>query len=402
MDDKTTGAPTKKEKPVFPGFNTSFKGFSQMPNEWLDEIISQIDNIAELKVVLYIYRHTWGFQEKKINPDDPAKHDEIKHITTDEFMHGRKKADGSRMDRGTGLSNRSVIDGLRNAAKHGYISEEINDTDKGRVAKSYALNLLKSTENSCEESSQGDVKNLHRGMKTTHSNCEETSHRSEKRTRAGHFEKNTKERKNDASEQSTNITTIEGSFSHPSSSLSSSLSGEGTKTELSPEVKHTYDLICQEMYPNCYPNLTTKAIEHFTKLAKDIKTVEDIKSLVAYCRQEQPILNTSKIHPGNLVRWLDGWLLQTQTPVTESLPELPGDPAVTDEELAEDVWGFVRAYRGEERFEECLNRVKAMKREGELSNYKMCDKMADACRRAPSSRYEIDEFFEQLRQNLYW
>ena len=183
MDDETTEAPAKKEKPVFPGFNTSFKGYSQLPNEWLDEIISQIDNIAELKVVLYIYRHTWGYQEKKINPDDPAKHDEIKRITTDEFMHGRKKADGTRMDRGTGLSNRSVIDGLRNAVKHGYILETVDDRDKGRVVKSYALNMLKSTENSCEESSQGDVKNLHRGMKPPHNNCEETSHRSEKKPR---------------------------------------------------------------------------------------------------------------------------------------------------------------------------------------------------------------------------
>jgi len=173
MDDET----------VFPGFNLSFKGYSQLPNEWLDEIM-QIDNVAEMKVVLYIYRHTWGFQEKKNSPDEPAKHDEIKAITTDEFMHGRKKADGTRMDRGTGLSNRSVIDGLRNAVKHGYILETVNDKDKGRVVKSYALNILKSNKNSCEESSQDPVKNPHRRVRTSHSNCENSSQRTEKNTRA--------------------------------------------------------------------------------------------------------------------------------------------------------------------------------------------------------------------------
>ncbi|HEX3640428.1 MAG TPA: hypothetical protein VHV10_03995 [Ktedonobacteraceae bacterium] len=201
------------------------------------------------------------------------------------------------------------------------------------------------------------------------------------------------ERKNDATEQNSTVSTQDDSFSH-SSTQSSSL-------DLLPEVRRTYDLICQELYPNCHPNLTTKGIEHFTKLSSSIKTVEDIKSLVAYCRQEQPVLNTSKIHPGNLVRWLDGWL-QAKPPVTEPLPELPSDPVVTDEELEDDVWKFVQAYQDEEHFEECLERVKAMRREAELSNYKMSDKMANACRRAPSSRCGIEDFFEQLRQDLYW
>ncbi|HEX3642700.1 MAG TPA: hypothetical protein VHV10_15550 [Ktedonobacteraceae bacterium] len=202
------------------------------------------------------------------------------------------------------------------------------------------------------------------------------------------------ERKNDEPEQNPTVSTQDESFSHSSTQPSISL-------DLLPEVRQTYDLICQELYPNCHPNLTTKAVEHFTKLSSSIKTVEDIKSLVAYCRQEQPVLNTSKIHPGNLVRWLDGWL-QAKPPVTEPLPELPSDPVVTDEELADDVWKFVQVYQDEEHFEEYLERVKAMRREAELSNYKMSDKMANACRRAPSSRCGIDDFFEQLRQDLYW
>lgn len=186
------GEKPKVERPVFEGFNPTFKGFSQLPNEWLDEITSQIDNVAELKIVLFVYRHTWGFQEKT-DPDKPAKHDEIKKLTTDEFMHGRKKSDGTRMDRGTGLSNRSVIDGIRNAVKHGYILETVDDKDKGRVVKSYALNIIKSDKNSCEESSQDPMKNPHRHMKPSHSNYEDSSHRSEKRTSARH-QKNEREK----------------------------------------------------------------------------------------------------------------------------------------------------------------------------------------------------------------
>jgi hypothetical protein len=171
------------EECVFLGFNTSFNGYSQLPNEWLDDIVSQIDNVAELKIVLYVYRHTWGYQEKKVNPDDPAKHDEIKHITTDEFMHGRKRKDGSRIDRGTGLSNRSVIDGTRNAVKHGYITEEIDDTDKGRVAKSYALNMMKSIENSCEETSHQVCNSFTSDVQHPHSSSADSSQRTEKDTR---------------------------------------------------------------------------------------------------------------------------------------------------------------------------------------------------------------------------
>lgn len=183
MDDETAEeAPAKKEKPVFPGFNTTFKGYSQLPNDWLDEITSQIDNVAELKIVLYVYRHTWGFQKKSDNPDEPAKHDEIKKLTTDEFMHGRKKSDGTRMDRGTGLSKHSVIDGTRNAIKHGYILEEVDDRDKGRVIKSYALKMLKTDENSCANSAPQECKDCTPDVKDLHSSGANSSHRSEKDT----------------------------------------------------------------------------------------------------------------------------------------------------------------------------------------------------------------------------
>ncbi len=145
MDDETVEeVPAKKEKPVFPGFNTTFKGYSQLPNEWLDEICSQIDNVAELKIVLYIYRHTWGFQEKKISPDEPAKHDETKQITTDEFAHGRKRKDGTRMDNGTGLGLTAVKDGVARAIKHGYIVCETDDRDRARIKKSYGLKMQNS------------------------------------------------------------------------------------------------------------------------------------------------------------------------------------------------------------------------------------------------------------------
>ncbi len=116
----------------FTGFSRPESNFFRLPNEWID-ITADIDNIAELKVVQYILRHTWGYQEYSIK----------KHITIDEFIRGRKRKDGSRMDSGTGLSEMSVRNGIAKALEHGFIEAIVDDSDKARVKKYYALNMQK-------------------------------------------------------------------------------------------------------------------------------------------------------------------------------------------------------------------------------------------------------------------
>jgi len=104
--------------------------FFKVPNGFI-EAMSHIDNLSELKIVLYVMRHTWGFQE----------FDKHKKITIDEFMRGRKMKDGSRMDSGTGLSNRAVIDGTEKAVRHGFLECETDKRDLGRVKKHYRLKI---------------------------------------------------------------------------------------------------------------------------------------------------------------------------------------------------------------------------------------------------------------------
>src|SRR3954454_18165698 len=114
----------KSERTPFSGFDRPESNFFRMPNSWTD-ITAEIDNIAELKVVEYILRHTWGYQEYEIK----------KHITIDEFVNGRRRQDGSRMDDGTGLSERGVYDGIRKAVQDGLVEEEADTSDRGRVKK---------------------------------------------------------------------------------------------------------------------------------------------------------------------------------------------------------------------------------------------------------------------------
>ena len=119
--------PTSK---TFSGFDTAQQGWFDVPNEWTD-ICAGINSLAELKVVQYVMRHTWGGQEYGIR----------KRINIDEFINGCRRRDGERMDKGTGLSKSSVIAGLRRAVEHGLLVEEIDGSDKGRGKKSYFLRM---------------------------------------------------------------------------------------------------------------------------------------------------------------------------------------------------------------------------------------------------------------------
>jgi len=160
-------------KPLFQGFSKPEANFFRLPNEWTD-ITAKITSLAEMKVVEYVLRHTWGYSE----------YDIVKKITTDEFMHGRKGKDGNRIDSGTGLSNKSVVEGLHKAVEHGLLEVETDDRDRARIKKYYKLKMKSSLEEGEHESNDvhADVKNLHIGGKNVHSDYVKSSHRSEKDT----------------------------------------------------------------------------------------------------------------------------------------------------------------------------------------------------------------------------
>jgi ssDNA-binding Zn-finger/Zn-ribbon topoisomerase 1 len=133
----------------FEGFNQPQENWSKLPHTMI-ESLPLVSSLGELKVIMYVLRHTWGFN------------DDSKKITLDEFQHGRKRSDGSRFDNGTGLTKPTIISGIERAIEHGFLCEH-SEGDPGRVKKFYHLNM-------------GGVKNLYRGGK-------ESLHRSEKETK---------------------------------------------------------------------------------------------------------------------------------------------------------------------------------------------------------------------------
>jgi hypothetical protein len=91
---------TMSDLPRFRGFRYPY--YTQVPNEILDELLPDLTG-AELKVLLYIVRRTFGFQK-----DADA-------IGLKQLVQGIRTRDGRQQDRGTGLAESSVIrarDGL--------------------------------------------------------------------------------------------------------------------------------------------------------------------------------------------------------------------------------------------------------------------------------------------------
>jgi predicted transcriptional regulator len=189
---------------IFDGFDKPEANYFKLPNNWTD-ITARLTSLAEVKLVEYVLKHTWGYQEFGLS----------KKITTDEFMNGRKNKTGERLDLGTGLSNRSIIDGLNLAVKHGLLEIEIDDRDRARVKKYYRLKMKVRADDTYHDASDeyddnhADVKNLHIGMQNLHSRGVESSHRTEKDTLERYnFEKKNNKRKGfngDTTEESASI-----------------------------------------------------------------------------------------------------------------------------------------------------------------------------------------------------
>ena len=91
--------------------STEFEGFGEptftgIPNKFLDFLMQDLSE-SELKVMLYIFRHTYGYTTQY---GDRKAADAISYS---QFMEGIKRFDGSQVDRGAGVSERSLATALK-------------------------------------------------------------------------------------------------------------------------------------------------------------------------------------------------------------------------------------------------------------------------------------------------
>jgi hypothetical protein len=153
----------------FAGFGRPDQNWFKMPNNWTD-VTAGMQSWAEQKVVEYVLRHTWGYREYGL----------LKRISLDEFEHGRRRSDGTRMDRGVGLGRQAVISGLKLAVQDGFLVVEKDESDKARVKKSYGLKMAIPSRG--YDGHTPGVRSSHsRGVKITHRTKKDTLERHSKK-----------------------------------------------------------------------------------------------------------------------------------------------------------------------------------------------------------------------------
>jgi hypothetical protein len=108
--------PRKAPLPAFAGWDVPHT--TQVPDMLFDELLPDLSG-AELKVLLYIIRRTFGFK----------KHADA--ISLSQLKDGIRKADGTVLDRGTGLAESTVLEALKSLETAGYISKESTQSPDG-------------------------------------------------------------------------------------------------------------------------------------------------------------------------------------------------------------------------------------------------------------------------------
>jgi len=140
--------PSDPSAPRFRGFRSP--NYTQVPDELFDELLSVLSG-AELKVLLYIIRRTFGFKR-----DADA-------ISLSQMMHGITTREGDRLDRGVGLSKPTLLQALRSLEANDIIeTTRQRSTERGDEPTIYQL---KFTSDDAHASSAGPVvKKLDQGV----------------------------------------------------------------------------------------------------------------------------------------------------------------------------------------------------------------------------------------------
>ena len=121
----TTDHPTR---PAFRGFQSP--NYTMVPDELFDELMVDLSG-AELKVLLYIIRRTYGFKKDSDN------------ISLSQMLHGIRARDGRPLDRGVGLSKKTLLQALRSLdEQHIILTERRQSAEKGNEPTAYRLNVI--------------------------------------------------------------------------------------------------------------------------------------------------------------------------------------------------------------------------------------------------------------------
>src|SRR4051812_25511769 len=117
-----------QKPPPFRGFRSP--NYTPVPDELFDELLVELSG-AELKALLYIVRRTFGFKRDSDN------------ISLSQMLQGIRTRDGRVLDRGVGLSKKTLLLALRTLEERGIIlTERRQSAEKGNEPTAYCLNVI--------------------------------------------------------------------------------------------------------------------------------------------------------------------------------------------------------------------------------------------------------------------
>ncbi len=112
-----------RPRPKFRGFPEPKTNFTGIPNVFFDKVLPDLETAGELKVLLYIFRHTYGWRK------------DCDCISISQFMEGIVTRRGRQLDRGTGLAKSTVVSALKSVVEQEYVFRYI--AGRGSQRQSY-------------------------------------------------------------------------------------------------------------------------------------------------------------------------------------------------------------------------------------------------------------------------
>ena len=132
---------------VFRGYASP--NYTPVPDELFDEQLPDLSG-AELKVLLYVIRRTFGFKRESDN------------ISLSQMLNGLRTRDGRVLDRGVGLSKKTLLQAIKSLEEQNIIlTQRRRSQEKGDEPTSYRLHVR--SEAAVEVSTPPVGEKLHQG-----------------------------------------------------------------------------------------------------------------------------------------------------------------------------------------------------------------------------------------------
>lgn len=107
--------------------------YTMVPDELFDELLPVLSG-AELKVLLYIIRRTFGFKRDSDT------------ISINQMLHGIKTRDGRVLDRGVGLTKKTLLAAIRSLEeRNAIVTQQRRSLERGNEPTVYQLNVIAPT-----------------------------------------------------------------------------------------------------------------------------------------------------------------------------------------------------------------------------------------------------------------